>query len=198
MRWPVIFLMLGLSACNMAYSERPLFQPTASEPAIALRPGIWVLECPDTPPALREPCRERGYAVVTERGLSFEDHGELEAPQAVALFDGVPVILQMPLEMQPGHQAFAFAGTSIISRDDLGRPTELRWWPVLCGPPNVNDEQDIRFPTQEPWPGMQMVGDDCIATTSQAVRQAATLSRPADGGVRFHWVGTGVGRLPTP
>ena len=83
---------------------------------------------------------------------------------------------------------FCYAAVRATAFDGHGHITAVEAWPVLCGPWSRNGGNA----TDQPWPGLRLVGDNCVAASEGALRDAAQRSREVALGKQlvgqWHWV----------
>ena len=111
-------LLIGLTAtllggCGLVYSPQPLFGPTDVADAPALRPGIWVIEDPDSP------CRPRPQAsvrqwkgcetwvLVREADLATVDHDGVWSSTGYLIASGEPMVWQLGPEAEEAVPALS-------------------------------------------------------------------------------------------
>jgi len=99
-------------------------------------------------------------------------------------------LLEPPGAESPPHPTFCYDAIRATAFDGEGHITAVEAWPVVCGPwpkdGNVTDQ---------PWPGLTLVDDNCHAASEAALREAARKSRDVvrarEGVTRLHWVRDG-------
>jgi hypothetical protein len=88
--------------------------------------------------------------------------------------------------------------------DDHGSVLAFETWSIVCGPLSepvpaekgrAQGDDEAEEPaarvTDRPFPGLAVVGDNCIAESVDAVRRAAVLSEPLDAHGTARWVRDG-------
>ena len=134
---------------------------------------------------------------------------------SVLLAAGDPVIFQV--EMDPGPPAepdpdavvlesdepdwrYNYAAMRPTEFDNLGRVVAFEIWSVQCGPLERVFEGGVEYSleeltegnaTEQPFPGLTVVGDHCIAESTDAIRGAAVLSRTLGAPTTMRWVRVG-------
>jgi len=192
--WLPICVALMLCGCNMVHSDHPLFAAADGAAVPAFRTGVWATPDPacDFDPNLplaRWPGCAHGQAY---------NRGDPEM-QALLLVPGRPSIMQFGGGKPGGPPnkplAYFFFGVDVLRRDADGRIVAMKTWPVECGPPRpIRPNHKGPTGTLAPWPGLIMDadGDNCTATSTEPVRAAAALSRPASPAVGgAYWVRDG-------
>ena len=189
--WRSVAIMAALfllSGCgNIVRSEVALFSAADEGDGLSFRPGVWIdndSECKfdERLPVVEWPaCADP--VIFGPKGL--KDPKLEGAIERVAVGD--------PLILQIGDKSggYSCAGMEIIARDGRGRATALRVWPAMCGPPPVpasDGSTSGRKITQSPLPGLEIRGEDCIATEKAAVRRSAKASKAwAEAPMEIHW-----------
>lgn len=91
---------------------------------------------------------------------------------------------------------YLYAAMRPTKLDQNGEVVAYETWPVLCGPEPAargagTDEDPFVGPyvTRHPFPGLTVVGDQCVADSSDALRAAAILSDPLAQHNETRWVG---------
>ncbi len=127
---------------------------------------------------------------------------------------GDPRVLQLPMdESSPGR--FGYAGVRPTRLDPAGRIVEIELWTAQCGPPwrprpaadasapAVRSHESSPTPSagsqfeptaqshvsEHPLPGLEVVGDNCIAREASVVRAAAAASKAwSESPTSYRWV----------
>ena len=180
----IVLCAVGLSACNMVYSEKPLFTAADSARGPKLKPGVWVSPKPDCAfePA-QTPLPDCADAVLID-ATHFRAAPGAKAPSpggpedlAYVLAAGAPPVMQLKLEMKDGGKAalWFYAGVKALKTDRRGRIVEMRAWPVQCGPPPPKGSN--KHGTTAPLAGLAMDKDgNCTPKDAAAVFSAAKAS----------------------
>lgn len=207
-------LLIGLTAamlggCGMVYSPQPLFGPTDVADAPALRPGIWVIEDPDSP------CRPRPQAsvrqwkgcetwvLVREADLATVDHDGVWSSTGYLIASGEPMVWQLGPEAEEAGPRYTYFGLKPATKDAEGRVTRFETWNALCGPPEPETKKSKakRRAGHEPskpdpaalLPGLVLTesGWDCVASDKAAVRGAVAYGAAHPEwpmNLALHWV----------
>lgn len=90
---------------------------------------------------------------------------------------------------------YCYEAVRPVRLDATGRITATESWPILCGPWPKSQAQDRASAnvTDAPFPGLHVVGDNCIASSENALRNAARMSEVLAlssglGPGEAHWV----------
>jgi hypothetical protein len=78
--------------------------------------------------------------------------------------------------------------------DEQGRVLAFESWGIRCGPPpepTEHPDQEVGNVTEQPFPGLTVLGDNCTAESVEALRRAATLSEPLEPHGTARWVRDG-------
>jgi hypothetical protein len=178
----LVGLTLLLGGCNRVYSHQPLFHDTAGLPAI--RAGVWRMVDPDpsaAPPSARVLIRPGGRILLI---------GEDGSRTRLRVYMGDPLILQHKASEDEGVRGYVYYGARIRTRDAFGQATRLSLWPVTCGPapPAAQDGTARQWVTAAPYPGLIPDGDNCLAWSPQAVRNAARASEALEPAMDLVWL----------
>lgn len=186
--------LLALGSCNEVITQAPMFSRADAAGAPPFRSGVW-RELSDTPcgfdalkPVMRWPTCAAGFLIIDGTFADYEDKGgrrELTPAGDVLLAGGAPLILQFGPENgdASANKSYFYAGVRATKQDDQGRIIAYSAWSVECGPPPTKDAKTPdgkpgRSGTVEPLPGLTMDadGDNCTASSPQAIRAAAAAS----------------------
>jgi hypothetical protein len=181
----IAFCALGLSACNMVYSEKPLFTAADAKGGAKLKPGVWVRpdkDCVVAPDADPLPDCANAVTVAAEAFLpppgAKLKPGEPESlPYLISGRN--PSVIQVQVDLDPPKPGVRWLYFALRpTRSDGGKVVEAHVWFVQCGPPPPKDGK--RYVTTEPLPGLTIKDNDCIAADADAVRGAAKASEAWD------------------
>lgn len=201
----VLFLLaaLALIGCNDVHSVLPLIHDADGAPPF--KSGLWVgvdKACPfdtalpvDQWPSCATPMmvgrgRITGAKKTSRRDLiTYRLNGRL------------PTILQTRVVQDHGGRAprdrfaaklgpYQYAGLTVLVADARGRMTQVAYWSALCGPPPppAKPGENPRYITDQPLPGMTVVGDACTTRSLDAVRSAVIASRAWSEPSELRWV----------
>jgi hypothetical protein len=107
---------------------------------------------------------------------------------------------------QQGRSFYLYYAIRPTARDEAGRVTAIEAWGVACGPlpkpllpakgsrrNRASEElaEDTPSVTRQPFPGLTVVDDNCVAESVEALRRAAVLSETLDEHGKSHWVRDG-------
>lgn len=170
----VLTVVLALGACsNRVISYQPLMTRDRVAEA-SIKRGVW--GSPDPGCVYEREARLETWpacanAMVVD-GHSFTKREFLAA--------GEPLIIQSRFQRErKAAPHYGYTALSPTARDDRARVTAFDLWFVACGPPDVQGEGDERTTrvTRTPLPGLTIEDENCVATTPEAVRNAARVSR---------------------
>lgn len=202
-RLTILFAALGLSACNQVYSRTPLVDEKHQGGDPEFRPGLWSLS------GANETCvfdiRKRlrdwpdcAVGVEFRRGqMWFVSGHDRKLAQTQRLVDGDPILLQAhwqtdvlqdPRAPEPKDTDNPFYGWTYFAvtptrMDGEGHIREAKALQAECGPlPALQPGRAGRGVTDSPFPGLVVVGNNCVAkdldTVMRALAQAGGLSQP--------------------
>lgn len=101
---------------------------------------------------------------------------------------------------------YGYGAIRLLSHDEAGKVTALEFWYVQCGPLSepeltparrrrlrddpelVEERNDV---TDDPFPGLTVVDDNCVADSVDAVRNAAALSEALQPPSQIRWIREG-------
>lgn len=200
---------LTLGACNMVYSEKPLFTAAEAKAGPGLKPGIWIKRAPDCDVDLSRPVKE--WPECAEPGrVGPRDIGDMKDASKRSnyiLVPGEPHVMQFEVKLDKDAKTlFMFMGVEPLKRDEKGRIVEMRLWMVQCGPPppkeaetgappppenETEEERAARIEreaqamissgvTKEPLEGLTIEAGMCKAVDPAAVRRAVAASKAWD------------------
>jgi hypothetical protein len=101
---------------------------------------------------------------------------------------------------------FTYYAVRPVRHDDEGKVTAFEIWPVRCGPltePQASRDRRRRsrheeelaeepnYVTKQPFPGLTVVDNDCVAESVDALRNAAVLSEALASPSEMRWVRDG-------
>lgn len=139
-----ILSALGLCACGMVSSDRPLFGPLDTRGAPVLKSGLWALVEPGckfnlrAPPAKWPDCAQPlELRDGTARDVKPDSGGERNEPVSYLLAAGDPAILQAraPPDQGARRASFVYFGLRPLASDPDGVIIRARIWPGLCARP---------------------------------------------------------------
>lgn len=177
----LLCLTLLLGGCNRVYSHQPLFHDATGLPAIRAGDWLWINPDPtEAPPRARVLIRPEGRVLILDEDGSRS---------RLRLFPGDPLIVQTWVSRGQGGPGYFYYGARIRARDALGRVTTLSLWPVDCGPPAPQAPDGVvqQWVTAAPFPGLLPDGDNCLAWTPEAVRNAARASEALEPAMDLMW-----------
>lgn len=170
-----------LGGCgNLVYSQGPLFSKADARTAPQFKPGLWLGEddgctVDETQPRDQWPdCGETW--MMGPRGPADPKLWEEKVP---LLAGGDPAILQIGFKPPADGDMHAYFALEVTARDKRGRATAFAVWPVLCGPPPMDEalgEPDRRRVTEKPLPGLEITENDCLVRDRDALFNAARAS----------------------
>lgn len=200
---------MGLGACSVVGSDKPLFGAADAAGAPVLRPGVWAMpesDCkgfdPAAPATAWPDCAN--LIIVgpdTLSGNERQDDGSIKKRSLpYILAAGDPRVLQLatPPDRKPEQPAYLYVGVRPGKKDTEGRVIEGDVWLVLCEQPRSDHPFDKRPP--HPLPGLTQRGDSvCVATAQGPVRAAtaatekwlADMDDLDDAVITAHWVRDG-------
>jgi hypothetical protein len=180
------FLLPFLGACNMIYSESPMFAD-ADKAVIAPRDGIWLNEDPDCPfdsslPESRWPSCAAWMIVRASSGqLVIHDAKSQSDGGSFLIVTGAPPIVQVRWHdeaKEDGKTFYVFFGMEPGPPETDGRFAAASTWEVQCG---VKSGSEIA-----PYPG---IGAECRPLSKDAIRSAALASRSsAEMAMSWRWL----------
>ena len=206
-----VLAALALGACNDVYSRTPLVAEAFQRGDPQLREGLWLLGgdvAPDCPFDIRKPVARWPECAVA---FEYQQPGqfwmvskrERRLAFTVRLVSGDPVLAQIhwsldalkdPRVPEPPNADNPFFGWMYdgltVTRTDAGdRITEARMVAAQCGPlpskstPPTGGGLPPAAVTDRPFPGLKVVGANCVAedldTVTAAITQSAALGAPS-------------------
>jgi hypothetical protein len=190
-----------LAACNLVYSERPLFTADDAKGAAPLRTGVWLELDPKcqfdrTQPVTRWPKCAEWILVRPRQILGLETKPRAWTAYDYVLAAGEPRVLQVAVPKSDdadGQLPFVYLGLEARRLDPQGRIIEYRQWTAQCGAPPPQDAKSSRGLTQSPLPGLKPAPDaghpdDCLAASADAVRGAVSASTAWSNAETWQWV----------
>ena len=187
-------LLLGLNACDMVETRRPVPAHALSESGPVLADGLWLQLDKDCPVDRGAPRRQwPSCAVVFEvrRGVAkapadASGRKPSDAPPAAlgrledadypfVTVAGEPLLLRVRLGKA---KRYVYFGLQVDRRDDRGRAIGVSAWPVLCGPQAAGEAG-----RRSTFAGMSRpagAGESCTTSSLRALRHAALQSRSPD------------------
>jgi hypothetical protein len=168
--------VLALSACNMAFSEKPLFAPDQRSSALVLENGLWVaveVDCQVDFDTSKESWPECAKWAVVSGNKIVKPQSDA---QDVFMIDGKPPIIQGDYSNKR-KKVYAFIGFEPKAFSPPGRIVALEMWPIPCG---TFEDGSAKV---RPFPGFS---DECYAESMNAVRLAASKPPPVRAHV-IHW-----------
>lgn len=166
---------------------------------------LWSMQWDDTD--------ERGRRRRTFAGWKS---GEPDLPDALLIANGDHLIVQAPSDAEEAGQkadgeqpgGYTYAALRPVRHDEQGKVTAMELWLVQCGPlarpqpsrdrrgrsrrdDGLFDEDAATYVTDQPFPGLTVVENDCVATSVDALRKAAILSEALAPHHKMRWVRDG-------
>lgn len=202
--------LLALGSCNELITRTAMFSRADAVGAPPMRSGVWRAVDADNQcvfdskkpvtswPGCASPTLVIDGTFATYQGKN--GHKELTPLGGALLVNGEPMILQFSPTGDPraDDQAYGYAAVRVTKRDDQGRIVGYSMWEVGCGPPPSDDAKKPdgssgRSGTTTPLPGLVMDkdGNDCSATSPQAIRDAAAASEKWTPPLNVVWVRDG-------
>lgn len=212
----IVLAALALGACNDVYSRAPLAAESFQRGDPQLRSGLWQLGT-ELDSACRFDIRQP-VARWPDCAAAFEyrhpgqfwavSKRERRRAFTVRLVAGDPVLAQAhwnldilgdPRSPEPPNAdtpffGWMYAGLTVTRTDAADRITEARMVAARCGPPPqspqaaVGGQAPAGLVTDQPFPGLKIVGASCVAddldTVMGAIRQSAALGEAQV----IHWV----------
>jgi hypothetical protein len=152
----------------------------------------------------QEPGRRR-------RSFAGWESDNVELSDALLIENGDHLIVQDPPPAQVTQAAevgerevYTYAALRPVRHDDRGEVTAIKLWLVQCGPlpeqkheragrsrRDDDAEQAASYVTDRPFPGLTVVDNDCLATSDEALRNAAVLSEALGQPFEMRWLREG-------
>jgi hypothetical protein len=200
-----------LVACNQVYSRQPLVSEAREQGDPEFRPGLWKVDSPNDDP-LQCPFDIRKYRrdwPVCAGGLEIRRGGQLFVVDrnnrgeggSFRLVDGQPILMQLhlhtdlfrdprvpePKDTDNPFYGWTFAGVTVVKTDAANRITEAQLAWAACGPPPDHDGPSASH-TNHPFPGLVIVGSNCVAKDLDTVRSALAQSAKFGPPVSMRWI----------
>jgi len=212
----IVLAALGLGACNEVYSRTPLLPETFQQGDPQLRSGLWQLSdgaafnCPFD--IRQRIARWPDCAVAFDyRSGQFWAVSRRQRIQAfsVRLAPGEPILVQEhwsldalkdPRTPEPVNAdnplfGWSYSALTVVKTDAADRITEAKMVEAQCGPlpanadPAAADGKPRRASVSDrPFPGLTIVGADCVAKDLDAVRTALSLSASLGEPQTIRWI----------
>jgi hypothetical protein len=178
---------IALTACNMVYSEQPMFVD-ADRASLSPKEGVWLAEVEDctfdsSQPESRWPqCAVWVIVRQSGRDLLVTD-GKGQTESIGALFaSGSPMIVQgrwVDDVKQPAMAHYAFYGLEPLGLEPDHRYAAALTWLVECGVKDAGSSEIKSFPG---------IGPECRPSSKDSIRAAAISSRRAEQLMRWRWL----------
>jgi hypothetical protein len=188
-RFLALAATLLLAGCDLVTTTKPLV--TASADAPVLRDGVWQARpegrCHFDPKrSLRRwPKCANGF-LIRGNQLAEPTPGQ-RSELAYTLSPGSPVVGQIEIRGKE-DPTFFYEGVEATAFDAAGRIIGFRGWMTACGPAAADGKPTGTFPGLIRPPG---ASSGCGASSLEAVRNAAALSRVGPDLTTAHWVRDG-------
>lgn len=210
---PVLLIALALpalGACNQVYSRQPLVSEAREQGDPELRPGLWsgagyndscVFDIRKT----RRDWPACAVGIEVRRGQMFLVSGHDRILfQTYRLIDGQPMLMQSHLSPEIFKDArvpepkdtdnpiygWTYAAITVLRTDAADRIVQAQMVQADCGPlpsqadpPPPGSRPAPATVTSRPFPGLTIVGNNCVAkdldTVKSALAQSANLKPPS-------------------
>ena len=212
-RLMILLLALPLlAACNQVYSRQPLVGEARQQGDPELRPGLWSAAgyndaCVfDIRKKLRD-WPDCAVGVEVRRGQLFMVTGhDRQLADTYRLIDGQPLLMQLhfssdiltdgripePRDTDNPFYGWTYAAITPLQFDAAGRVVEAQMVQASCGPlPSKIDPPPGTKPvtvTARPFPGLTIVGKNCVAKDLDAVKNALAESAKINPAVPMRWI----------
>lgn len=199
----------ALCACNQVYSRAPLIEEAHQAGDPEFRPGLWLISgyadrCDFDIRKRQRDWPDCAVAVEFRRGQMWltSGHQRLLA-QTQRLTEGAPILLQghwtrdifsdprvpEPRDVDNPFYGWVYAAITPTRLDPDGRIREASLVQALCGPPPLHPTgRPPRLASQQPFPGLTVSGDNCIAKDLDTVKKALALSAGLGEPQTMKWV----------
>jgi hypothetical protein len=205
----VLLAALALSACNQVYTRQPLFPEAHEGGDPEFRPGLWSITGYNEGCAfdIRKPLKDWPDCAVGlefRRGQMFLVTGHDRAlGETIRLVPGDPILLQGhwhtdvlkdPRAPEPKDTDNPFYGWTYWTvtpgrTDQAGQMMEAKVVQAQCGPLGLHAPgQPAPKVTDRPFPGLQVLRDNCVAKDVETVKRALALSAGLGEPRTLKWV----------
>lgn len=195
--------ILILTGCNDVHSVRPLIHDADGAPVF--RPGLWVGLNNNCPFDAAQPVDSwpscAGAMVIGRSRIVWATKVSRGDLMTFRLTGRLPTIIQTRIVKDRSGRTrsdrfaaqlgpYQYAGLTVLAADDQGRMTQVAYWSALCGPPppQAKPGESPRYVTDQPLPGMTVIGDACTTRSLDAVRSAVIASRDWSMPNELRWV----------
>ena len=173
--WPLLLLIasVGLSACNAAISDHPMFQEAERSSKVVLEDGLWFLvkdDCavePAQPTSAWPKCAD-WVILGGGKAIKSSDSKPQEGPEDVFIADGQPPLIQARIKTNGSDVAYGFLALEPQAFSGAGKITDVKVWMVPCG---IDQAPEAATPKVQPYPGFT---EDCHPNSVDALRAAAS------------------------
>lgn len=214
-RLPILLAVLALpllAACNQVYTRRPLISEAREQGDPEFRPGLWKvggeggddpLRCPFDIRKFRRDWPACAAGVELRRGgqmFVVNGHDRVEAGN-LRLVDGQPILLQLhlhtdlfrdprvpePKDTDNPFYGWTYAAITPLRTDAAGRIVEAQMVRAACGPLSGHDGPSASR-TSQPFAGLAMVGNNCVAKDLDTVKAALARSAGLGQSLPLRWI----------
>jgi hypothetical protein len=207
-----------LAACNQVYSRQPLVSEARVQGDPEFRQGLWKVGtdkddptgCPFDIRKSRRDWPACAGAVDIRRGQMFvvspTERGEAAG---FRLVDGQPILMQLhlhtdifrdprvpePKDTDNPFYGWTYAGITVVKTDAAARITEAQLVWADCGPlpaktdpPPPGNRPVPLSVTSQPFAGLTVVGNNCVAKDLETVKNALAQSAKTSTAVPMRWI----------
>ena len=171
----VLAVLVLLSACNVAMSDKPLFAEDRRSSRLLLEDGIWTLAKDECVANLSKPRTDWpscvDWVIISHnKAVLGSDSNPDEGAEDVFIVDGKPPLLQARVTSKGDAPFYAYLVFRPAVVSPAGRVSTAEVWTVACGTPEPGNASKIN-----PYPGFT---EHCRTTSIAALRAAANRERP--------------------
>jgi hypothetical protein len=208
----LLILLLALpflAACNQVYTRQPLIGEAHEGGDPEFRPGLWSISGynEDCQFDIRKRSRDWpdcGLGIEFRRGqMFFVTSHDRALAQTLRLVDGDPILVQgkwhtdvlkdprapEPKDTDNPFYGWVYYAVTPLRMDGEGHIREATMVQAVCGPaPPAQPGRTAPKVTDRPFPGLQVVRDNCQAKDLDTVKRALQLSASLGEPRTLKWV----------